>query len=69
MQGLRFDSLKKFYKNLFLSPFLNISIPLTAKFIFKLLSYEGALTQKEIIAETNLPGRTVRHALDCLLKN
>lgn len=29
--------------------------PPSAKFIFKLLSYEGALTQKEVIAETNLP--------------
>jgi len=43
--------------------------PPSAKFIFKLLSYEGALTQKEIIAETKLPGRTVRHALDYLIKN
>jgi len=43
--------------------------PPSAKFIFKLLSYEGALTQKEIVAETNLPGRTVRHSLDYLIKN
>jgi NAD+ kinase len=43
--------------------------PPSAKFIFKLLSYEGALTQKEIIAETELPGRTVRNALDYLINN
>jgi NAD+ kinase len=48
---------------------LSKDAPPSAKFIFKLLTYEGALTQKEIIAETNLPGRTVRHALDYLLEN
>jgi NAD+ kinase len=48
---------------------LSTNAPPSAKFIFKLLSYEGALTQKEIIAETNLPGRTVRHALDYLRDN
>jgi len=48
---------------------LSKGAPPSAKFIFKLLTYERALTQKEIIAETNLPGRTVRHALDYLLEN
>ena len=43
--------------------------PPSAKFIFKLLTYERSLTQKEIIAETNLPGRTVRHALDYLIES
>jgi len=47
---------------------LSKDAPPSAKFIFKLLTYEGALTQKEIIAETNLPGRTVRNALDYLLE-
>jgi NAD+ kinase len=48
---------------------LSKDAPPSAKFIFKLLSYEGSLTQQEIIGETNLPGRTVRHALEYLLKN
>jgi len=48
---------------------LSKDAPPSAKFIFKLLIYEGGLTQKEIIAETNLPSRTVRHALDYLLEN
>ncbi|MCD6368030.1 MAG: hypothetical protein J7L45_03015 [Candidatus Aenigmarchaeota archaeon] len=42
--------------------------PPSAKFIFKLLSYEGSMTQKEIINESNLPSRTVRHALNYLLE-
>lgn len=43
--------------------------PPSAKFIFKLLTYEKLLTQKEIVVESGLPARTVRHALDYLIKN
>ena len=43
-------------------------LPPSAKVIYKILSYEEALTQKEIINETYLPSRTVRHALNILLK-
>lgn len=42
--------------------------PPSAKFIYKLLDYEGTMTQKEIISESNLPPRTVRHALNYLLE-
>jgi len=41
--------------------------PPSAKFIYKLLEYEGSMTQKEIISESSLPARTVRHALTYLL--
>ena len=40
----------------------------SAKLIYQVLSYEGNLTQKEIINMTYLPERTVRYALDLLLK-
>jgi NAD+ kinase len=40
----------------------------SAKLIYKILSYEGSMTQKEIINETSLPERTVRHSLDLLLR-
>jgi len=40
----------------------------SAKFIHKILSYEGNLTQKEIITQSSLPERTVRHSLELLLK-
>lgn len=43
--------------------------PPSAKFIYKLLDYEGSMTQKEIISESNLPPRTVRHALNYLLES
>ncbi|MBS3131701.1 NAD(+)/NADH kinase [Candidatus Woesearchaeota archaeon] len=42
-------------------------LPPSAKLIHKILSYEGSLTQKEIIGNTYLPERTVRHALELLL--
>lgn len=42
--------------------------PPTAKFIYKLLDYEGSLTQKQIIQESLLPERTVRHSLNYLLE-
>jgi len=41
--------------------------PPSAKFIYKILEYEGKMTQKEIISESNLPSRTVRHSLDYLI--
>lgn len=37
--------------------------PPSAKFVFKLLEYEGPLTQKEIVRESALSARTVRNAL------
>ncbi|MDP3765128.1 MAG: hypothetical protein Q8R04_01315, partial [Nanoarchaeota archaeon] len=43
------------------------NLPPSAKLIYKILSYEGDLTQKEIISATNLPERTVRYALELLL--
>lgn len=43
--------------------------PPSSKFIYKILQYEGALTQKEIINLSMLPPRTVRSALDYLVKN
>ena len=36
--------------------------------IYKILNYEGSMTQKEIINNTFLPERTVRFALDLLIK-
>ena len=38
----------------------------SAKFVFKVLHRNGTLSQDEICAETLLPKRTVRHALDTL---
>lgn len=43
------------------------ALPPSAKLIYKILSYEGDLTQKEIVSATNLPERTVRYALELLL--
>jgi len=43
-------------------------LPPSAKLVYKILSYEGNLTQKEIINLSYLPERTVRHALDLLSK-
>jgi len=43
-------------------------LPPSAKLVLKILSYEGNLTQKEIINISNLPERTVRYALEFLLK-
>lgn len=40
----------------------------SAKLVYKVLAYEGELSQKEIISETQLPERTVRYALDVLQK-
>ncbi len=44
-------------------------LPPSAKYILKLLQYEKSMTQKELIEESMLPARTVRHALEILLKN
>ena len=44
------------------------SLPPSAKLVYKILSYEGNLTQKEVINISNLPERTVRYALELLLK-
>ena len=43
------------------------NLPASSKLIYQTLNYEGSLTQKEIINITNLPERTVRHALEILL--
>lgn len=43
-------------------------MPPSAKLVYKALVYEGEMTQKEIIAETYLPARTVRYAIDILLE-
>lgn len=37
--------------------------PPSAKLVYKTLEYEGALTQGQLIEETLLAPRTVRHAL------
>ena len=42
--------------------------PPSAKFILKLLQYEGPLTQKDIINLSSLQTRTVRHAISYLKK-
>ncbi len=42
------------------------NFPLSAKFVFKILEYNGILTQKEIAGESGLPSRTVRYALNIL---
>ena len=39
----------------------------SVKLIFKVLEYRGLMTQKELVAESFLPPRTVRYAL-CRLK-
>jgi len=44
------------------------SAPPSAKFILKLLQYEGPLTQKDIINLSSLQIRTVRHAISYLKK-
>lgn len=44
------------------------NLPASAKLVYQTLSYEGNLTQKELINLTFLPERTVRHALEILLK-
>lgn len=41
--------------------------PPSAKLVYKVLEYNGALTQKEIVERSMLSQRTVRDALDRLL--
>ncbi len=40
----------------------------SARFLVKLLELKGGLTQKELVAETGLPGRTVRRAAETLVQ-
>ena len=41
-------------------------LPPSAKLVFKVLEYNGALTQKGIVEESMLSARTVRYALERL---
>lgn len=38
-------------------------VPPSAKLVYKVLEYEGELTQQELANESRLPVRTVRYAL------
>lgn len=42
------------------------SLSPSAKLVYKVLSFEGEMTQKEIVARSYLPQRTVRYALEVL---
>lgn len=44
-------------------------VPASAKLVYKILVHEGNMTQKELINASLLPDRTVRYALDVLMKN
>ena len=44
-----------------------LSMPPSSKLLLKILEYEGAMTQKELVTKTMLPDRTVRLALSHLL--
>jgi DNA-binding MarR family transcriptional regulator len=39
------------------------TLPPSAKLVYKVLEYEGAMTQSRLAEETLLPTRTVRYAL------
>jgi DNA-binding Lrp family transcriptional regulator len=41
-------------------------LPPSAKLVYKILEYEGGLTQSQLATETMLPPRTVRDALSRL---
>jgi len=41
-------------------------LPPSAKLVFKVLQYDGPLTQKQIVQESMLSARTVRYALERL---
>lgn len=41
-------------------------LPPSAKLVFKVLEYNGSLTQKQIVNESMLSARTVRYALERL---
>jgi len=40
----------------------------SVKLVFKILEYKGLMTQKDLVAESYLPPRTVRYALNMLKK-
>ncbi|MEM2143631.1 MAG: MarR family transcriptional regulator [Candidatus Thorarchaeota archaeon] len=42
-------------------------LPPSAKLVLKVLEYQDSMTQSEIVEETKLPARTVRHALSTLI--
>ncbi len=42
--------------------------PPSAKFLFRLLEDQGPLTERQLIAESGLPERTVRNALGYMVK-
>lgn len=44
-----------------------LNMPPSSKLLLKILEYEGAMTQKELLTKTMLPDRTVRLALSHLL--
>ena len=41
-------------------------LPPSAKLVYKVLEYDGPLTQKRLVEESMLSARTVRYALDRL---
>ncbi len=41
-------------------------LPPSAKLVYKVLEYDGAMTQKRIVEESMLSARTVRYALERL---
>lgn len=41
-------------------------LPPSSKLIHKILEHEGELTQQELLAESRLPQRTLRHGIDLL---
>ena len=41
-------------------------LPPSAKLVFKVLEYDGPLTQKQLVEESMLSARTVRYALERL---
>ena len=43
-------------------------MPPSSKLLLKILEYEGSMTQKELVAKTLLPDRTVRLAMSHLLE-
>jgi transcription initiation factor IIE alpha subunit len=45
-----------------------IQLSPSVKLVFKVLEYRGLMTQKELVAESYLPPRTVRYALSRLKK-
>ena len=45
------------------------NLPASSKLIYKILMHEGSMTQKDLISASMLPDRTVRYALEPLLRN